>query len=50
MIKALDFYPDRPGSNPTIGGNFFSAMLSSLMGARPGLDFNTPKMASRHHK
>ena len=21
---ALDFYPDRPGSNPTIGGNFVS--------------------------
>ena len=24
MVRALDFYPGGPGSNPTIGGNFFS--------------------------
>ena len=24
VVKALDFYPDRLGSKPTIGGNFFS--------------------------
>ena len=29
VVRALDFYPDRPGSNTTIGVNFFSAMLHS---------------------
>ena len=24
MVRALDFYPGGPGSNPTISGNFFS--------------------------
>ena len=24
LVRALDFYSDRPGLNPTIGGNFFS--------------------------
>ena len=57
VVRALDFYPGRPGSNPTTGGNFFQLCFIPLlrlpcckMGASPRFGFSSPKMASRHHK
>ena len=51
VVRALEFYPDRPGSNPTISGKFFQLCFVPLlrlscrkMGARPGSDFTTPKL------
>ena len=57
VARALDFYLGRPGSNPTIGGKFFS--YASFLcydfhvvrgGACPGTDFTSPKMVSSHRK
>ena len=31
MVGALDFYPNRPGSNPMIGGKFFQLCLIPLL-------------------
>ena len=46
VVRALDFYPGRPCSNPTTGGKFFQLCFIPLlwlschkMGARPRLDF-----------
>ena len=51
VVRALEFYPDRPGSNPTISGKFFQLCFVPLlrlscrkMGARPGSDFTKPKL------
>ena len=51
------FIREDPGSIPTKGGILFQlCFIPSLrlscrkMGARPGLDFISPKTASRHHK
>ena len=38
VVRALDFYPDRPGSNPTTG-EIFSAMLHSCY------DFHVVRMS-----
>ena len=57
VVRALDFYPNRPGSNPTTGGKFFQLCFIPLLrlhvvrwGPHPGSNFISPKMASRHHK
>ena len=57
VVRALDLYLGRPGSNPTTGGKYFQLCFIPLlwlschkMGARPGWHFTSPKMASRHHK
>ena len=57
VVRALDFYTGEPGSIPTTGGNCFQLCFIPLlrlscrkMGARPGLDFISPKMASPHNK
>ena len=57
VVRALDFYPGRLGSNPTIGGKFIQLCFIPLLwlschkiGAHPRLDFTSPKMASHHHK
>ena len=51
------FNREDPGSIPRKDGIFFQLCFIPLlrlscrkMGARPGLDFISPKMASRHHK
>ena len=31
VVRALDFYPGRPGSNPTTGGSFYQLCLISLL-------------------
>ena len=57
VVRALDFYPGGPGSNPTTGGNFFQLCFIPMLRfsckmvvARPGFDFTSPKMASRYHE
>ena len=57
VVGALEFYPGGPGSIPTAGVKFFQLCFIPLlrfscrkMKAKPGLDFTSPKMASRHHK
>ena len=50
VVRASDFYPDRPSSNPTKGGNVFTLYLIPLlrlscrkMGARLEKDLISPK-------
>ena len=57
VVRALDFYPGRPCSNPTIGGKFFQLCFIPLlqlschkMLAHWGSDFTLLKMASHHYK
>ena len=56
VVRALDFYPDRPGSNPMIGGKFLQLCFIPLplscrkMEALPRLDITSSKMDSCHHK
>ena len=57
VVRALDFYPGRPGSNPTVGRKSFQLCFIPLLrlscrktGDCPGLDFTSPKMASLHNK
>ena len=51
VVRAMDFYPGRPGSNPIVSAIFFQLCFTPLlrlscskMGARPESDLTSPKM------
>ena len=37
VVRALDFYPDRPGSDPTTGGKFFQLRFIPVLWLSWGL-------------
>ena len=57
VVRPLDFYPGRPGSNAIIGGKCFQLCFIPLLqiscckiGVCHRLDFSSLTMVSCHHK